>query len=434
MLLAAWITAGYSARAASRERPQAPEAELRANPPKPAPKSPAALDGLAKSLIARGDYAAAIKLLRTAPRDEALTVDLADAYDKSGDSGEASKILLRGLRATPASARLTGALVVFLASHGQLEDAYRLAERFAKLHPAQVDAQKIYLRVLVATNDSTAARPLARKLLSASPRDGELLYLTGLLERKAGEFAAARDHLRESIAIAPDFADSRYNLGISLARLQDFAGAREQLEKAIALGSPEPEAHLELSKALRAQGETAQADEQLSLYQNQIKQNADRAMAADKSDEAARAIAMGKADQAVALYRDAVQAEPEDASLRLKLALALDSAGDTVGERAALNEAIRIDPNSAPALVQLGYLEYHNGDYDLAEGHIRQALHADAGLTQAWISLAAILATKSNFAAAQEAVGHALQLDPHNSQALLMKKELGAQLGPGRRE
>jgi len=38
--------------------------------------------------------------------------------------------------------------------------------------------------------------------------------------------------------------------------------------------------------------------------------------------------------------------------------------------------------------------------------------------------LAATLASTSRFADAHEAVGHALRLDPHNAEALAMKKEL----------
>jgi tetratricopeptide (TPR) repeat protein len=67
------------------------------------PRSHAALDGLAKSLTATGDTNSAIALLRTAPQDEELTLDLAAAYTKAGRLDEAYQTLTRALKANPAS-------------------------------------------------------------------------------------------------------------------------------------------------------------------------------------------------------------------------------------------------------------------------------------------------------------------------------------------
>jgi tetratricopeptide (TPR) repeat protein len=387
------------------------------------PRFRPALDRLGKSLLAAGDYSGAIALLRSAPRDEDLTLDLATAYGNAGMAEDASETLVRAVKANPASAKLTSALVVLLAANNQLDDAYRLADQFYKLHPHDLDGEKLYLRVLVATNQAPA-RPLARKLLAEHPHDGELLYLNAVLEQKAGEFAAARDHFQQAITLAPDYAEARYNLGLVLARLQDPAGAKAQLEKAIGLGATEPEAHLELSKVLRTLGEDGQADAQLKLYQQAMKANTDRAMAASKSSDAEKALEKGDTGRAEALYREALEATPQDASLEYKLALALDREGDSNAERSALQRAVQIDPNLAVAQHQLGYLFYKGGEYDDAEEHFRRAVRADPGFTQAWISLAATLATKSRFSEAQEAVAHALRLDPRNAEALQMKREL----------
>jgi tetratricopeptide (TPR) repeat protein len=85
---------------------------------------------------------------------------------------------------------------------------------------------------------------------------------------------------------------------------------------------------------------------------------------------------------------------------------------------------VNINPNLALAQHQLGYLLFRSGQYDVAEEHYRQAVRADPGFTQAWISLAATLATKSKFLEAKEAVAHALRLEPHNAEALEMQKQL----------
>jgi Flp pilus assembly protein TadD len=385
-----------------------------------------AIDRTAKLLIASGDYFGAISLLHSAPRDEELTLDLANAYGKAGMADQASDTLVRAVKANPSSAKLTGALVVLLAGNDHLDDAYRLAEHFYQMHPHDPEAEKVYLRVLVATNQTLQAQPLARKLLVAYPHDGELLYLNAVLEQKAGEYGKAKEHFEQAVALAPEYAEARFDLGVVLARLQDPAGAKVQLQKAIELGASEPEAHLELSKAMRILGETAGADEQLKLYQLAIQSKTNREIAASKSSDAEQALDKGDSQKAVSLYREALEATPQDALLEYKLAVALDRAGDEPGERTALEQAIQIDPNLAVAQNQLGYLYYKNGQYDTAEEHFRQAIRANPDSAQAWISLAATLASKSRFPEAQEAVAHALRLDPHNAEALQMKRELPA--------
>lgn len=383
-----------------------------------------AIDRMAKGLIAGGDYSGAITLLHSAPRDEEMTLDLATAYGRAGMTDEASETLVRGVKANPASAKLTSALVVLLAGNNHLDDAYRLAEHFYEVHPHDLEAEKLYLRVLVATNQTLQAQPLARKLLVAYPHDGELLYLNAVLAQKAGDYAKAKPLFEEAVALAPDYAEARYNLGVVLARLQDAAGAKVQLQKAIELGATEPEAHLEISKVLRILGDIAAADEQLKLYQQAIQSKTNREIAASKSADAEQALDKGDSQKAVSLYREALEAAPQDAALEYKLAIALDRAGDETGERTALEQAIQIDPNLAIAQNQLGYLYFKNGQYETAEGHFRQAIRANPDFAQAWVSLAATFASTSRFADAHEAIAHALRLDPHNAQALAMKAKL----------
>ena len=242
------VGAGTPVRAASCKGPEALETRLAAHPDAPTqtelgvwfdqngqtacavesyraalkidPHFRPAIDRLAKALIASGDYSSAISLLRSAPRDEDLTLDLATVYGKAGMAEDASETLVRAVKANPSSAKLTSALVVLLGSNNQLDDAYRLASHFYQLHPHDLEAEKLYLRVLVATNQTLQARPMAGKLLAEYPHDGELLYLNAVLEQKAGEFAKAKEHFEQAIALAPDYAEARYDLGVVLARLQ----------------------------------------------------------------------------------------------------------------------------------------------------------------------------------------------------------------------
>jgi len=388
--------------------------------------SPEALDGMSKSLMAQGDYISAIELLRDAPHNETLTLDLTRAYDLAGNIDEAKKTLEQAVRVSPTSSPLSAALVMIYARQANFEKAAQLAAKSVQLHPRDLGAQKLYLHVLVLNDDVKQAQPLARKLLAGSPHDFEVLYLNGVLERESGQYPAARSHLEEAVTLDPTHYNARYNLGVVLAELGDAKGAREQLEKALALGATEPQIRFKLATVLRTLGETQLAQKQLKLYQEEQQAKADRTLAASKVAQAAKESDSGNLATAATLYREAFAAIPKDASLAYKLAMVLDRMGNTEEERTTLEQAVQIDPDFALAQNQLGYLASRSGDSASAEDHFRRAVRAAPGYTQAWISLAATLGMESHFSEAQDAVAAALKLDPKNAEALQLRKDLTA--------
>ena len=388
------------------------------------PHSEMALDGASKNLLATRAFDAVIALLGPQPEGEDLTLDLASAYQGAGSPDQAMEVLKKGLEASPSSRELTRALVTNLLSQQRYQEAAKSGAKLVQQSPGDLDAQILYLHVLVLNDDEDLARPLARKLLSAAPHNFGVLYLNGLLENRSGNYASARTFLQESVALNPDRYDSRYNLGIALENLNDPQGAREQFEKALAQGAVEPGLRVEYAKVLRALGATELAMQQFKVYQQEQEANAARTLAANKTAQADKELADGDAKKAVGLYRDAVAVLPDNALLNYKLSVALDRVGDTTSEREALQKAVQIDPGMAIAQRQLGYLAFNDGDFGTAEARFREAVRAAPAYTDAWISLAATLATESRYSEAEQAVQRALESDPHNPNALELQKEL----------
>lgn len=390
------------------------------------PSSKPALDGLSKCMIAAGQYNSAIALLSSTPRDESMTQDLAVAYAKAGNLDQAAAILEKARRADPSSVPLTNAVVTVYVEQRRIQEAVKAAKNCASLQPKNLAAQALYLHVLILDARLDEARPLARKLLAEAPGNFDALYLNGILEREAGQYAIARTHLGKAVALNPNHANARYNLGMDMVKLKDYEGAKEQLEKSIQLGTNQPSIRFELATVLRDLGEMKEAQEQLQIYQQELRDKANRTLAASKSAQGDEEIAKGNMDKAAELYREAVTALPKDAYLEYKLALILDSTGDATNERVALDQAIQIDPDFALAQYQLGYLDSRGGDLSSAEKHFRSALQAAPGYTKAWISLAATLAMESQFTEAQKAVTIALRLDPQDAEAQQLRHDLTA--------
>lgn len=388
------------------------------------PRSELALDGASKNFLATREFDSVIALLDPQPTSEALTLDLASAYDGTGNTDQAIEVLKKGLEANPASEALARELIKDLALQTRFEEAAKLGEKLVQQYPRDLEAKVLYLHVLVLQDNEDQARPLAKKLLSNAPHNFGVLYLNGVLENRSGNYSAGRSFLERAVALNPGQYNSRYNLGIALANLNDPQGAREQFEKALALGATEPKVRFEYARVLRTLGETKLASEQLTLYNQEEKAEADRIQASLSVGQGDNELAAGNPKKAAELYRDAIRVIPGHALLYYKLSVALDKAGDAAGEREALQKALQIDPTMAIAHRQLGYLAFNDGDFDTAEQEFRLAVQGAPRFADAWVSLAATLATESRRAEAMDAVKHALEIDPQNANAIELQKEL----------
>lgn len=390
------------------------------------PNSSMAMDGIAKILLAAGDNETVIAQLPGVQLDENLTLDLATAYDRTGRFNDAARVLNDGLKTYPNSAELTSALVSVDAKLSRFDEATKVAEQLAQNNPQDIEAQRVYLSVLVFNADYKTATPLARKLLAQAPHDEDFLYLNGVLERTAGDFAAARMHLEEAAKLNPNRYSTRYNLGYTLEQLKDYADAKAQLQKAIELDPNEPESRFELSKVLRKLGDTDAAQQELVSYQKLVKEKSDHTIAAQKSTQAAEAMREGDKQKAASLYRDAIAVLPGNAGLHYQLALVLSGLNDIAGERTELDQTVKIDPNFALAQYRLGILDSRGGDIKAAEQQFRLAIKASPGYVQAWIALASALDKESRIPEALRAVESALKIDPKNSQGLELRMKLVA--------
>jgi len=389
------------------------------------PASKQALDGLARSLMAQGDFEKVVTLLANVNRDESLSIDLSLAYRKMGQLDDEEHVLSEALKADPDSDRLTAALVSHWVDTSHFEAATELSEKIAKQKPNDLEAQRILFRTLVVTGDYDRAAPLGKHLLEAEPHDKDLLNLNGFLEYKTGDLDSARKHLEEAVGLKPDDYNPRVNLGLVLARSEDPAGAEQQLKIAIKLGADSPQVYFALSKALRAQGKTEEAERELAISEQKRKAEADHATAVLTATEAAQSLKAGDKRKAADLFREACDAAPNDAGLAYRLAMVLEDLGDTVGERAALDASIKANPRFALAQYQLGYLDFQAGNAAAAEQHFRATVEVVPDNAQAWLSLAAALATEQKIPEAREAVANALRADPGNAGALDLSRKLG---------
>jgi tetratricopeptide (TPR) repeat protein len=388
------------------------------------PKSAIALDDFSRALLARKDYVGVVSFLEAAPRTETLTVRLAEALTELDHPDEANAVLLEAMKLSPDSIPLANAESVVLIKQRSYLEATKLWKYMAARHPGDRAAELPYLRVLVLTQHNDLARPLGLKLLAQTPHDWEVLYLNGVVDYAVGDYASSKAHLEESVSLVPDFFYSRFHLGVVLVALREWKEAKENLEKAIALGDADKKVHYELAMALHGLGETDRAAQELQQYQDYRQTEEKNTEAASLVAQADTELTAGNVKDATDHYRQACDVSPNNAGYKFKLSIALHKAGDLEGERAQLEQAVKLDPQLAAAHKQLGYLLARSGDQAGAVEHFQLAVQAAPRWVDAWINLAAALATEEHFPEARAAAATALRLDPANQQARKLNDQL----------
>jgi len=391
------------------------------------PDSEAALDSLSHDLILDKNYTAVLALLgkpaRSGKRSSQQNLNLGMAYAKTGQLGEAAKVLREGLNTAPESLPLANELSVVLVLLSRVDEAIAVLDIAIERHPEDQNTQVLYLRTMV-TNNVANATQVGKKLLVVFPHNWEVLSLNGTLEFEDGNLQQAKSHLEEAVTLQPGDARSHRELGLVLCQLQDLPHAKQHLEQAIALGDPDPETQYTLANVLRGLGQTDQAQKQLALYQKLKMAQSERKQAAGKAEQGDQVLAAGDPVRAAALYREAIASDPDEALLAYKLSVALEKSSDFAGEKAALLRAIQLNPNLAEAQNQMGYLTVRSGNTALAESYFRAAVHASSSYIPAWINLAATLASQAKWQEAKEALRHALEIDPEDPKARELSQAL----------
>ena len=416
------------------------------------PQSVPALDGLTKTLIDQKRYAAAITYLQNAPSNEALQLNLAIAHSKSGNTAEALQILSRMVKEQPSSAQAHSNLGIVYTQQGRYREATDEFREALQLDPSDDVVRLSYVKALGVLAEFQLALPIIREYTARKPKEFEGLYLMGVIDRGAGNYAHAETVLRRAIALNPNHYDVRYNLGFVLARLGRPAEARRQLERALQLNPNSSEAQFQMAGVLRTLGEREKAQEELKVFEQRKQESVKQNVAATRANQANDALRAGDVQHAVELYREAIAQDPKNGRTYYDLALALDRLGDRNSERDALEKAVALDSTFAPPHNQLGFLSLEagqaadaeqqfkaaialdpqyaeaqnnlgvlygqQGKNKAAEGLFRQATENNPQYAQAFVNLGLTLAGQSRFADADGVLQSALKIEPKNTKAL----------------
>ena len=285
-------------------------------------------------------------------------------------------------------------------------------------------------------------------------------YQQGLVAKAAGDFAAARRHFERAASKNPGYPQALAHLAevafaagdLAFAETQlaardgkgavgsfrltlggrarlaagDPAGALTRLEKAAKLAPTVGEVQQALGQALRQLGRGDEAAAHLAHegggnvafpdpLQERISQQALSAGALLKRGN--QALVAGRNQDAEAIFRRGIEASPDNAELRLNLALTLVRQGRLDDAIATLEEVIARDGNNARAYHDLGNVYRAKNQNDAAVEAFRKAIALEPSYASAQFNLANTLIALERWNEAAPAIEKTLALTPQDSRA-----------------
>lgn len=272
-------------------------------------------------------------------------------------------------------------------------------------------------------------------LLVQDPGELKRAVEEGLAARKSGDRAGAVKAFEKVTGLAPGMAAAHMNLGAAYFDRHDYAKAIPSLERALGLNSQLPGAHLLLGRALLEEGRAQDAVRHLeaasrsgadhpdvlfflakahALLSEQIAKHLlrvapDSARAHQLRAEAGRAA--GKFAEAEAAYRAASSKEPPLPGIHLGLAELFLEAADPDRAASELEQELRIDPDSAPALFRLGAIFTDRGELDAALNALRRAETLRPGMPETLFELGRAEALAGSLAEADSRFRRVIEID-----------------------
>jgi tetratricopeptide (TPR) repeat protein len=298
-------------------------------------------------------------------------------------------------RQSPQDADRNGSLGMLLYANEQYEFAETCFERAHALDPG--DARWAYYRGRTQSNLAWHDRAVTSLREALRLRPGYLparLFLAKCL-LDAGKTDESRALYEALVREHPDTAEAHYGLGRIDAARGERASAAKHLRKACELLPGFGAAHFALARVYRDLGETAKAQEQLTLYQK------------DK---------LGWPSVPDPLFAD-IQSLKTSADALLQKGIQLAEAGQLEAAAVEHEKAVAVDPRLLPAHVNLIRIYGSLGQPEKAEEHYRAAVALNPNLAEIHYNYGVLLMGQGKSGEAADVFRRAIELKPGYAEA-----------------
>lgn len=229
--------------------------------------------------------------------------------------------------------------------------------------------------LLLAARPAITGRERAEALVAVAPGDFVAQADLGLELARARELPASLAHYRASIAANPDYGQARVNFGAALDLQGELGAAREQYEAALRVpdqGGAHAQAHTNLGVLDLLQGDRAAADRH---FVSSAKLGAPHPIG--RLLGLAGGLPADATDRRAALYRAALQLDPNLAEARLGLGLLAVDRQQWSEAAALLGAFVQRAGNHVPGLLGLARAQCELGQTEAARATLQRILQLE---------------------------------------------------------
>ena len=285
------------------------------------------------------------KALAIKPGDSSAQLNLALAYEQSGQHAKALPWFAKAMAASREEKRAVPAAVL-----------------------------AAYARSLAATQQYSAAIARMKEAIAEEPQNAEWHDELGAIYAQHQDWANAKQAFMAALAVNPNLAMAHMRLGMAL-QAEQRPEALEELTKAYELAPQNALIVLELGQALATHGDDEHA---LPLLRRALELDPGSATAAYQL--ALILQRTNNVNEAIPLFQKAASAEAENAELLTNLGMALCQAQRAKEAVPVLQRAVSLTPKNATAHQNLAaaYIQLSQFDDAVSQLHIALKLSPDA--------------------------------------------------------
>jgi putative PEP-CTERM system TPR-repeat lipoprotein len=237
-------------------------------------------------------------------------------------------------------------LAEIAALQGQDQNVRSILDKATLQAPNDAAPRIALVRYLLVRKDYKGALAAANTLVTAQPKNPQVLALLGQAQGAAGLKRESVESFRKVVAATPNASAAQILLGNALQLAGDRAGATAALKAAVALDSNSPDVRTALINLQFSQGDAAGAVATAEAFRRANPTNVADIMLGDTLLKA------GRKDQATQIYKQSYAARPNNTALMRVVRTAV-AAGDT---KSALDlMSSWLEKNPADTAVRLEY-------------------------------------------------------------------------------
>jgi tetratricopeptide (TPR) repeat protein len=307
--------------------------------------------GQASAFMEQAQYQEAADSLRPVAGlhcDARVSLLLAAAFEGGGNLPEAEKTLEQAHAVWPSNNSVAASLARQYLGSGQVEQAVQALAHFHATPKTPVQEMQVAVVAFIKSHQLAPAQTVAEMEYKTYPSIQSLLLLANTMQLQ-GRFKevvallnARRDVYSGSTPFLVTLAESEYDSIL-------YDAARDDLKRAIALDGNSYQAHFLLGNVW---------------------------------------LKLNKVEDAVVEYRQAIALSPEQPRTHYQLALALQSQHDQAGAEQEITQALTIDSNYAPALIEKGRMLINQNKPSDAVTQLNLAIEDNPNAEQGYFLLA----------------------------------------------